>query len=495
MQEKTELYAAVDLGSNSFHMIVAEIINNQLHIIDRHKDMVRLANGLDRKGYLSNTKMNEAINSLEKIGQRIAHISKSHLRIVGTNTLRKAKNAEAFLIRASEALGKPIDIISGREEARILYLGVAHSLPSQQGKRLVIDIGGGSTELIIGEEFNPLLRESLHMGCVSYTKKYFADGQISESNWNKAVMYAQRQLLPIVSRYKKEGWDVAIGASGSMRSTAKVIIENNYSIYGINNKGLEKLVIKCLAYKTIENLHKLKGLSSRRMPIFIGGLAIIHALINSLDIENIQSSTGALREGIIYDLSGRLHHDDIRQRSIDKLVNQFEIDKIHSQRVINTIESLVKLSDFKLSSAQNQLLNWAAQLHELGLNISHSHFEKHAAYIIQNADMPGFSTQEQLKLSVIIALLRRKIKKEWLRKLSSKQCRKCIPLIVLFRAATLLNRPRTDYCIELESLKLSENKIIIEFKNNWLDAHPLTKEDLLAEANHLKTLEIDYIFI
>ena len=192
--EKNEIYAAVDLGSNSFHMIVAEIINNQLHVIDRHKDMVRLANGLDDNGMLSKLKMDEAISSLEKIGQRIAHIPKAYLRVVGTNTLRKAKNADEFIERASIALGKPIDIISGREEARILYLGVSHSLPSKQGKRLVMDIGGGSTELIIGEEFTPILRESLHMGCVSYTKKFFADGQISKSNFNKAVRSAQRQL-------------------------------------------------------------------------------------------------------------------------------------------------------------------------------------------------------------------------------------------------------------------------------------------------------------
>lgn len=492
MQEKTELYAAVDLGSNSFHMIVAEIINNQLHVIDRHKDMVRLANGLNNKGLLSQEKMDVAIVSLEKIGQRIAHIPKSHLRVVGTNTLRKAKNADEFMARASVALGKPIDIISGREEARILYLGVSHSLPSKQGKRLVIDIGGGSTELIIGEEFTPIYRESLHMGCVSYTKRFFADGQISEKNFNNAVTSAQRQLLPIISKYKAKGWNMVFGASGSMRATAKVLLENNYARYDIEKKGLEQLIQRCFTLKNIDGLKNLVGLTSRRQSVFIGGLAIIKALFESLELEMIETSKGALREGIVYDLSGRLHHNDIRQRSIDKLVIQFEIDRVHSNRVKNTIDQLILMSDLELSQLQLNLLNWAAQLHELGLNISHSHFEKHAAYILSHADMPGFSKQEQLKLSVIIALLRRKIKKEWLQMLSQRQQKKILPLIILFRTATLLNRPRTDDEIPIENITIDGKNITIKFKNRWLKKHPLTDEDLQSEARYLQALGVDY---
>lgn len=493
MLEKSELYAAVDLGSNSFHMIVAEINNHQLHIIDRHKDMVRLANGLDENGYLSISKMDEAIASLEKIGQRIAHIPRTHLRIVGTNTLRKAKNSEIFLARAAIALAKPIDIISGREEARILYLGVAHSLASNQGKRLVIDIGGGSTELIIGEDFNPLVRESLHMGCVSYTKKFFSDGRISKSNWKKAVLNAQRQLLPIVSKYKNIGWSIVIGASGSMRSTAKVILENEFSVYGIDNVGIEKLIDYCINLGNIDKLNEVVGLSSRRQPVFIGGLAIIKALFDSLSVINIQTSTGALREGIVYDLSGRLHHNDIRQRTIDHLIKQFEIDKGHSQRVKSTSDSIVKLSNIKLTQRQLDLLDWSASLHELGLNISHSHFEKHAAYIISHAEMPGFSYQEQLKLSVIVALLRRKIKNEWFEKLSEKQLQEVLYLLIIFRLATLLNRPRTEEYIALNSIEVTRNKVKITFKEGWLQSHPLTHEDLQSEARYLKSLDVELL--
>jgi len=492
MIEKNELYAAVDLGSNSFHMIVAEIVNNQMHVIDRHKDMVRLANGLDEKGYLTGKKIDEAIASLEKIGQRIAHIPKSHLRIVGTNTLRKAKNAEAFLVKASAALGKPIDVISGREEARILYLGVAHSLASNQGKRLVIDIGGGSTELIIGQEFTPLLRESLHMGCVSYTKKFFPDGEISKKNWDKAIISARRQLLPIVSKYATEGWNIVIGASGSMRSTAKVIVDNNYSIQGIDSKGLKKLINRCFERGKISRLDKILGLSSRRQPVFIGGLAIIKALFDSLLINEIQCSIGALKEGIVYDLSGRLHHNDIRDRTIQKLVIQFEIDVSQSRRVYKSIELIKHISNIKLNESQEDLLEWVANLHELGLKISHSHFEKHAAYILINADMPGFSTQEQLKLAVLVSLQRRKINKEWLGKLSTQQYLKLLPLIIILRSSVLLNRPRVDVSLGLIEILINGNTVQVVFKQGWLKKHPLTHADLLAEVKFLKALDVDY---
>ncbi|MFK8012629.1 MAG: exopolyphosphatase [Marinicellaceae bacterium] len=493
MSNQKELYAAVDLGSNSFHMIVAEMIDNQLHIIDRHKDMVRLANGLDRKGNLSKKKIDEAIASLEKIGQRIEHISKSNFRVVGTNTLRKAKNSADFIPRAEKALGKPIDIVSGREEARILYLGVAHCLPSNQGQRLVIDIGGGSTELIIGEDFEPRLRESLHMGCVSYTKKFFSNGIISRENINNAVLHARRQLMPIVSRYSQEGWNDVIGASGTMRAASEVIIENGFAVNGIDKKSLKDLIDHCIDLGDIQNLKSLKGLSPRRKPVFIAGLTIIQALFDSLLLDNIQSCSGALREGIVYDLSGRLHHNDIRQRTLDKLANQFEIKAIQSLRVKVCIDDLVNVSNLNLSNNQLDLLKWSAQLHELGLKISHSHFEKHAAYILSNADMPGFSNQEQLKLAVLVAVQRRKIKKDWIKKLSDYQYQKILPLIIIFRLAVIINRPRINCINEVESINFSENSVRITFKQGWLENHPLTFADLKSEAKYLTALDLDYI--
>jgi exopolyphosphatase/guanosine-5'-triphosphate,3'-diphosphate pyrophosphatase len=491
MVEKSELYAAVDLGSNSFHLIIAEISNNQMHVIDSHKDMVRLANGLDNKGNLSEGKMYQAIDSLEKIGQRIQHIPKSHVRVVGTNTLRKAKNSDIFMTKASQALGKPIEIISGREEARILYLGVAHSLASDQGKRLVIDIGGGSTELIIGEEFNPLLRESLHMGCVSYTKKFFKNGEISLVQWQKAVLHAKRQLVPIIAKYIAKGWQLTIGASGSMRATAKVMAENGFSVGSIEENGLNQLVAKCLSLDTIDKLNELSGLNPRRAPVFMGGLAIIKALFESLPIDFIQICSGALREGLVYDLSGRLHHNDIRKRTIDKLSNQFEIDKKQCQRVQQSMDDLNQVSNLRLMPAQIELLSWAAQLHELGLNISHSHFEEHAAYILINADMPGFSLQEQRELAVLFAVKRRKNEKEWLKKLSKQHNNFLKPLIIILRLAIVFNRPRIKFSKVIKKISFMNDAVQLEFKNEWLQDHPLTYADLLSEIKYLENLGVE----
>jgi exopolyphosphatase/guanosine-5'-triphosphate,3'-diphosphate pyrophosphatase len=493
METDKELYAAIDLGSNSFHMIVAEIIDDQLQIIDSHKDMVRLADGLNHKDKLTAEKMRFALDSLERMAQRITIIPKSHLRIVGTNTLRKAKNAKKFINKAKKVLGKPIEIISGREEARILYLGVSHCMPNEQGKRLVIDIGGGSTELIIGEEFSSILRESINMGCVSHTQKFFKSGEIKRENWDKAVLNARRQLVDIITVYENTGWDYSIGASGTMRAASEVLFANDFCDHGINASGLDLLIEKCLEIGLIENLIQLPGLSIERAPVFIGGLAIIKALFVSLKIKQMDISTGALREGIVYDLSGRLHHNDIRERTINKLTNQFEIDPSQSQRVKLTCENLLLNSNIKLNHSQELLLSWAIRLHELGIAISHSKSQDHAAYIITYADMPGFSRPEQLKLAVLIALQKRKIKKDWLNKLSEKQIQKLKPLIILLRLSIIFNRTRIIENLDISHLQLIDNNLTLELSNTWLDLHPLTKADLESEQKYLSLVNIEFL--
>ena len=485
-------YAAVDLGSNSFHMIVAEMIDNQMHVIDSHKDMVRLADGFDAKGNLSEEKMKFAIQSLRKIGQRIKHIPKSHVRIVGTNTLRLAKNAKVFMKRAQKALGKSIEVISGREEARILYLGVAHSIQNDEHNRLVIDIGGGSTELIIGNDFTPILRESLHMGCVSYTNKFFSDGLITPENWNKAVLHAHRQVVPIALEYKQLGWDLAVGASGTLRATVSVLTENGLTNEGIDPQSLNQLIEKCLQLGSIKKLSRIKGLSLQRMPVFIGGLAIIKGLFDALDIKRMIGCNGALREGLIYDLSGRLNHNDIRKRTIEKLCKQFEVNIFQSELVRASLNKMLDILNLKLSDKQKRLLRWATKLHELGLKISHSHFEEHAAYILNHADMPGFAQHEQDKLAAIIASQRRKIKTEWLQRLSREQKEKVIPLIVLFRLAVLLNRSRVEIEFGLERIEIDNKNVSVYFNQSWLEEHPLTQEDMYAEINYMKALNINY---
>ena len=375
-------YAAVDLGSNSFHMLLARMEGEQLQVLDRLKEMVRLAGGLDEKNRLTEEAQDVAIACLERMGQRLQDVSADQLRVVGTNTLRKAKNSREFLRRAEAAIGHKIEVISGREEARLLYLGVAHSLPNDQGNRLVVDIGGGSTEVIIGEGFEARLRESLHMGCVSMTREHFADGRITKSAWKSAVTHALLELRPLVGDYRRQGWNIAVGSSGSMRSTATVLEENGWSEQGITWSGVKKLKKICLNAGEIDKLSAITGLSEERLPVFIGGVVIIYALFQSFDLEKMDVSLGALREGLIYDLSGRYHHKDIRSRSIDYLAEQFHIDQQQADRVRVLLEKILELSKQSLSLTpdEHDLLFWAAELHELGLSIAHSQYHKHGAY-------------------------------------------------------------------------------------------------------------------
>jgi len=491
-------YAAVDLGSNSFHMLLARMDGEQLQVLDRLKEMIRLAGGLDEKGMLTESAQDKAIACLERMGQRLKDVPTEQLRVVGTNTLRKAKNARVFLARAEQALGHRIEVISGREEARLLYLGVAHSLPSDQGKRLVVDIGGGSTELIIGEAFDAKLRESLHMGCVSMTRKYFSDGKISKSSWKKAVTHALLEFRPLLSGYHKKGWSVAVGASGSMRSTATVLKENGWSEQGITRSGLQLLKKYCLDARKIEKLNSLQGLISERQPVFIGGAVIIYALFEAFELEKMEVSTGALREGVIYDLSGRHHHKDIRARSIEFLAEQFHIDQKQVGRVKGLLEQILLLGEknLALTPDERDLLFWAAELHELGLSIAHNQFHKHGAYLIEHADTPGFSNQEQLQLAFLIHAQRRKFPTQLFKDFSEKQQLSLLLLTVLLRIALVLRRDRSELDIKLEKIKWNGEDFTVGFAPDWLENHPLYYADLQLEAGYLKAagvvLKIDH---
>jgi len=482
-------YAAVDLGSNSFHMLLARMDGEQLQVLDRLKEMVRLAGGLDEKNRLTESAQDKAIACLERMGQRLKDVPANQLRVVGTNTLRKAKNARDFLVRAEEAIGHPIEIISGREEARLLYLGVAHSLPSDQGKRLVVDIGGGSTELIIGKEFDAKLRESLHMGCVSMTREYFADGKISKSNWKKAVTHALLEFRPLLGDYQKQGWKSAIGASGSMRSTAAVLLENDWSDQGITRSGLQQLKKHCLDVGKIKGLTSLAGLSDERHPVFIGGAVIIYALFEAFELEQMDVSIGALREGVIYDLSGRHHHKDIRARSIDFLAEQFHIDQQQVARVTGLLQQILVLGEksLALTPDEKNMLFWAAELHELGLSVAHNQFHKHGAYLIEHADTPGFSNQEQMQLAFLIHAQRRKFPTALFKEFSEKQQLSLLLLTVLLRIALVLRRDRTDLDIQLEKIEWDGKKFMLGFTPGWLEGHPLYQADLEQEAAYLKS--------
>ncbi|MGC3979851.1 MAG: exopolyphosphatase [Steroidobacteraceae bacterium] len=488
-----EIIAAVDLGSNSFHMVVARHLHGQLTIMDRLRETVRLASGLDEHGRLSREVMERALACLERFGQRLRDMNAESVRVVGTNTFRQARRKGAFLDRAREALGHPIEIIAGIEEARLIYLGVTHSSPSEAGNRLVVDIGGGSTELIIGEGVHTRQLESLRMGCVTMTKQFFDDGEVNEKRMKRARMAARIELEPIVERYKAIGWEQALGSSGTIRSLAELARISGVHGTGdgsINLAALENIIEQALRAGHVNRL-KLPGIDEDRLPVFAGGLAILTEVIHSLDIRSMRAADGALREGLLHDLLGRHTDEDARARTVRAMAARYHVDAAQAERVETT--ALRLLRDLEQVWAINeplaeQCLSWAARLHEIGLDISHSHYHRHGAYLLENSDMPGFPREEQMLLAALVGAHRRKLSLQTLEELVPPWHLKAELLIVLLRLAVLLNRGRSK--APLPEIKVAARLRTLElgFPARWLDDHPLTRADLEQETDLLKAV-------
>ncbi|MGR9045702.1 MAG: exopolyphosphatase [Gammaproteobacteria bacterium] len=489
LETAPEIVAAVDLGSNSFHMIVCSLKDGKLHTIDRLKEMVRLASGLDKKNHLDINTQKRALECLERFGQRIRNFPPGSVRIVGTNTLRTATNADQFILKAERALGHPIHIISGIEEARLIYQGVAHSLSSSANTRFVMDIGGGSTEYIIGMDDSPRIKESLNMGCVSVSNLFFKDGKLSAKAFKEATLYAEQKLEPHQKRFNRKNWDEAIGASGSLRSIQKVLEVAGWSNNGITLEGLEKLAIHLTQNRHIDNLN-LAELDLERLPVFPGGVAIIYATFKTLGIEQMTVSDGALREGLVYDLLGRIYNRDIRSETVAMLTERYHTDKPHSERIKKTLHYiLAQLEPFPDDETEENsvlFLDWAADLHEIGRDIAHSQYQKHGAYIMANADLAGFSRQDQMVLSTLIKSHRRKLSKSRFDKLPDPWKHQAPLLAVLLRLAVLLHRNRNDADLPEFKITILKSKINLEFPGDWLRLAPLTYADLEKEADLLK---------
>lgn len=489
--KEPEIVAAVDLGSNSFHMIVCSLQDGKLQTLDRLREMVRLASGLDEKKYLNHKTQQRALACLERFGQRIRQFPPGSVRAVGTNTLRAAKNARQFLSKAEAALGHPIHIISGIEEARMIYQGVAHSLESNANKRFVMDIGGGSTEYIIGTDDRPQQKESLTMGCVSVSNLFFTDGKISKKRFHNAVLFAEQKLEPIELTFNNQNWDEAIGASGTLRSVNKVLQATGWSNNGITMEGLQQLITHIQRLRHVSDLD-LPELDPERYPVFPGGVAIIYATFAILGIQQMTVSEGALREGLIYDLLGRIYNQDIRSDSIRTLAAHYHVDTRQSDRIKQTIHlmlaQLPQLFGTDRDSAE-QFLDWAAELHEIGHAIAHSQYHKHSAYIAENADLAGFSRQDQILLATIIRSHRRKFSLKRMARLPAPWNKDAAYLCIILRLAVVLHRNRHDVELPQFNIAIQAKKIRIGFPLNWLDNLPLTNADLIKEAEYLKAAD------
>ena len=485
-----EVIAAVDLGSNSFHMVVARHLHGQLTIIDRLREPVRLAFGLDDQNRLSREVMDRALSCMERFGQRLRDMRAQSVRVVGTNTFRQARRKAAFLDRAHTALGHPIEVISGIEEARLIYLGVLQSSSSDLGKRLVIDIGGGSTEFIIGEGIQTHRLESLRMGCVTMSQCLFEDGEITEKRMKRARMAARVELEPIIESYKTMGWDQALGSSGTIRAFAEIIRANGSVEGHITPDALHNIIEIALSAGHVSRL-KLQGLDEDRMPVFAGGLAILAEVMHSLDISSLKAVDGALREGLLYDLLGRHTDEDARVRTVRAMAARYHVDLAQADRVEKTVLRLLHELEEVWAVGEplaEQILGWAAHLHEIGLDISHAHYHRHGAYLLLNSDMPGFPREEQMLLSVLVGSHRRKLDINQLEELMPPWHIKAELLIVLLRLAVLLNRGRTTKPLPEFKLSAKLRQIDLKFPVRWLEEHPLTLADLEQESIYLKSV-------
>lgn len=483
-----DVIAAVDLGSNSFHMVVARYSHGQLTIVDRLREMVRLAAGLDEQGRLERSAIERAMECLHRFGQRLSDMKAERVRVVGTNTLRRARRKGAFLDRARAALGHPIEIISGIEEARLVYLGVAHTMPSEPGRRLVVDIGGGSTELILGEGLQTKQLESLYMGCVSMSERFFDDGAITEKRMNHARLAARLELQPVEVAFKSLGWGSAVGSSGTVRSIGEILRHRGGNDGTLTAGALEALIEDALRAGHLGRM-KLSGLSEERAPVFLGGLAILAEVFEVLGIQSMRVAEGALREGLLYDMIGRLTDEDARVRSVRAMQARYQVDLAQAERVEATALNFLEQTSapWELQEPFAKLvLSWAARLHEIGLDVSHAHYHKHGAYLLEHADMPGFPQEEQLILACIVGAHRRKIHPETLEELNPPWHAKVEYLIVLLRLAVLLNRGRSLLALPAIELRAKGRTLELGFPKRWLEEHPLTAADLEREVDYLK---------
>ncbi len=479
--------AAVDLGSNSFHLIVAQIENGQLQVIDRLKEMVRLGAGLDNKKRLAEEAQERALDCLLRFGQRLRDLPSHAVRAVGTNTLRQIRDDGAFLRKAEQALNHPIEIVAGHEEARLVYLGVAHGLAGGEEKRLVVDIGGGSTELIIGAGMETQNRESLFMGCVSFSQRFFPDGKFTQQLMDAAVIAGRLEVRPVQTIYENDNWELAVGSSGSIRSIRDVVQAQGWADKGISRKSLKKLRKAVIEAGSINNL-KLDGLSENRRPVFAGGVAVLSAVFKALGIEQMRVSDLALREGLLFELLGSIQHHDVRERTVGTLVQRYGLDQGQGKRVAATAQTLLdQVEDsWKLDDAELRLLlQWAATLHEIGVAISHDSYHKHGAYILANADLAGFSRQTQGSLAILVRSHRRKFPLSQFNDLGKELREQIKRLAILLRLSVLLHRGRSPQRKPRLGIMAEKNNIILSFPDDWLDEHPLTTAELEREANYL----------
>jgi len=468
------------------------VVDGQIYPLDSVREVVRLGAGLTAEKRIDRGTQAAALEAIAKFGERLRGFPRAAVRAVGTNALRVAKNAPQFLREARATLGFPIEVISGREEARLIYLGVAHALPpagkEDATRRLVVDIGGGSTELIIGTGFEPQLTESLYMGCVSYSLRFFSGGRIDKSGMKAAELAARQELSSLARLYRETGWQEAVASSGTARSLEGILRENGFAAEGITREGLEALKARLLRAERADP-DRIAGLRPNRAPVLPGGLAIMIAVFDALGLEAMQVSEAALRHGVLYDLLGRVEHHDMREATVAQFMRRYHIDAAQAERVKSlalTIYDALSPGGERDDDADRLMLAWAARLAETGLSIAHAAYHKHSAYVLSNADMPGFSRMEQARLARIVLAHRGKLGKVQDIGIEGADWK----LVFALRLASLILRSRTDARLPFLRVAADAGGFAIDLPQSWLEDNPLSADALEAEAKHWKAVDL-----
>jgi exopolyphosphatase/guanosine-5'-triphosphate,3'-diphosphate pyrophosphatase len=489
------LLAAIDLGSNSFHLIIAKIEHGEMRPVEALAEKVQLGAGLEDER-LSQEAIDRGLECLGRFAELLKSVEPERVRAVGTNALRVARNRHAFTLPARRILGTRVDVIYGREEARLVYLGVAHTLADDVTSRLVIDIGGGSTELIIGQRFEPQRLESLQMGCVSYASTCFKNGKISKSNYRQAYDNARLLLAPIRHEFHARHWQDCVGSSGTLRAIEALLTQHGWSETGIDRAGLRKLESRLMKFKRMDDI-ELEGLPLQRRNVILPGVAIISALFDVLGIERLRTSNGALREGVIYDLMGRLSHEDVRERTINALQQRYSVD----EDTVSVVERRARVfftntrQAWQLDTPDWELLRWATHTHEIGRAIAHKNFNRHSAYVLRHADLPGFSQEEQEQLAVLALGQRGKPVSELYSDIAETELPRMQRLVAIMRLAVCFKHVEKLERLPDFALEAGPDSLALALPPDWLEQHPLTARELAAEQEVLAKMGLELLIV
>lgn len=480
----SDIYAVIDLGSNSFHMLMVKVVGGSVQVIGRVKRKVRLAAGLNDNLVLSHKAMKRGWECLALFAERLQDIPPQNIRIVGTATLRLAQNVKTFLQEAEAILGQKVQVISGEDEARIIYLGVAHTSNSDSN-RLVIDIGGASTEVVIGQGFTPKLLSSLNMGCVTFLERYFSDQQLSEENFQAAIKAAEVAVQPIQQRFIAEGWQIAVGASGTVQAMQEILVAQGKDEV-ITLQRLEDIMQQAMACGPVEQLNIL-GLAQERKQVFASGLAILIALFRQLQIPGMTLSGGALREGVLYSMLPQLQDTNVRSRTVNSLMVRYFIDQQHAQRVAEMATELAEQlqSRWDLQRFEgHSMLRSGALLHELGLLIEYKNHHHHGAYIINHSDLPGFTRAQQQLVMALVYNHRADIAREVIARQTMTSVLLTVRLTRILRLAVILSMRRRHEALPQVNISAKAETLTLHMPAGWLEQHPLMRAELEQEVQY-----------